>query len=222
MALRLAIPARRHLRPLVVGLLVLSSIGLIQGTALAATGPRVTRLSVSPPHIIEGQSVTVTGTVGRAVEADEIIVQERREARWWTVRRASVVGRGFSATFTPKETGSGVVRALIPGSHGRGQALTVLTVFRETEATWYGPGFYGQSTACGQIYDEEILGVAHRTLPCGTSVTLFFNGVMLTVPVIDRGPYSTADWDLSAGTARKLGFTGRQNLGVLIAVEPGE
>src|SRR6266545_2545909 len=39
-------------------------------------------------------------------------------------------------------------------------------------ASWYGPGFYGNRTACGQLYTPEILGVAHLTLPCGTLLTL--------------------------------------------------
>lgn len=223
MALRPSVPARRHLRTFLVGLLVLCSIGVIEGSAFAAKGPRVTSFRLTPDHLVEGASVTATGTLSPGVDADQIIIQEWREEHWWTVRRADVYGRVFSATFTPKQTGSGVVRAVIPGSRGRGQWISVLTIFRVTEATWYGPGFYGNSTACGQTYDDQILGVAHRTLPCGTSVTFFFNGIVLTVPVIDRGPYSSADWDLSAETARRLGFTGRQNVGVLIAAdEPGE
>jgi rare lipoprotein A (peptidoglycan hydrolase) len=56
-------------------------------------------------------------------------------------------------------------------------------------ASWYGPGFYGNRTACGQIYTPEIIGVAHRTLRCGTMLVLEYRGRTMTVPVIDRGPY---------------------------------
>jgi rare lipoprotein A len=57
-------------------------------------------------------------------------------------------------------------------------------------ASWYGPGFYGRRTACGQTYTPEILGVAHRVLRCGTLITITSpKGITLTVPVIDRGPY---------------------------------
>jgi rare lipoprotein A (RlpA)-like double-psi beta-barrel protein len=56
-------------------------------------------------------------------------------------------------------------------------------------ASWYGPGFYGNRTACGQIYTPEIIGVAHRTLRCGTLLVLEYRGRSVTVPVIDRGPY---------------------------------
>jgi rare lipoprotein A (peptidoglycan hydrolase) len=74
-------------------------------------------------------------------------------------------------------------------------------------ATWFGPGFYGQKTACGQVLTPEVIGVAHRTLPCGTLVRVSYAGRTITVPVLDRGPYSFADWDLTAGAARALGVS---------------
>lgn len=74
------------------------------------------------------------------------------------------------------------------------------------EASWYGPGFYGNTTACGQRYTDQIEGVAHKTLKCGTMVTFTHDGKTVTVPVIDRGPYTRGRmWDLSARTCRDLG-----------------
>ena len=70
-------------------------------------------------------------------------------------------------------------------------------------ASWYGPGFYGNRTACGQIYTPEILGVAHKTLPCGTLLSLSYGSRVLTVPVIDRGPY-VAGRTLDLSNATKL------------------
>ncbi|MGO9489028.1 MAG: septal ring lytic transglycosylase RlpA family protein [Solirubrobacteraceae bacterium] len=76
-------------------------------------------------------------------------------------------------------------------------------------ATWFGPGFYGHETACGQTLTPGVVGVANRTLPCGTLVRVAYRGRTLTVPVLDRGPYSHigADWDLTAGAAAALGIT---------------
>ena len=75
-------------------------------------------------------------------------------------------------------------------------------------ASWYGPGFYGNRTACGQAYTPEILGVAHRTLPCGTMLSLSFGGRTVTVPVIDRGPFIAGrTLDLSNATRAALGCT---------------
>jgi len=75
-------------------------------------------------------------------------------------------------------------------------------------ATWFGPGFYGKQTACGQTMTPAIVGVANRTLPCGTLVKVNYQGHLLVVPVIDRGPYghSGAQWDLTAEAARMLGI----------------
>jgi rare lipoprotein A (peptidoglycan hydrolase) len=77
-------------------------------------------------------------------------------------------------------------------------------------ATWFGPGFYGQTTACGQTLTPEVVGLANRTLPCGTLVRVGLEGRTLTLPVLDRGPYSHigADWDLTAGAAAALEMTG--------------
>lgn len=73
-------------------------------------------------------------------------------------------------------------------------------------ASWYGPGFYGNKTACGQLYTPEIVGVAHRTLPCGTLITITSpKGITLTVPVIDRGPFIKGrSLDLSNATRAGL------------------
>jgi rare lipoprotein A (peptidoglycan hydrolase) len=52
------------------------------------------------------------------------------------------------------------------------------------------------------------VGVANRTLPCGTLVKVSYKGHALTVPVLDRGPYANhADWDLTAGAAQALDIT---------------
>ena len=74
-------------------------------------------------------------------------------------------------------------------------------------ATWFGPGFYGKKTACGQTLTPSVVGVANRTLPCGTLIKVAYRDRTVTVPVLDRGPYSHADWDLTAGAARALGIS---------------
>ncbi|HWX96480.1 MAG TPA: septal ring lytic transglycosylase RlpA family protein [Solirubrobacteraceae bacterium] len=85
-------------------------------------------------------------------------------------------------------------------------------------ATWFGPGFYGQKTACGQTLTPSVIGVAHRTLPCGTLVKVSYNGRTLTIPVLDRGPYSHigAEWDLTAGAAQALGISETVRIGTRV------
>jgi hypothetical protein len=69
--------------------------------------------------------------------------------------------------------------------------------------TWYGPGFYGNRTACGVRYGRYMRGVAHRTLPCGTMIKLRWRGLTTRVPVVDRGPYAGRHivFDLTAAVA---------------------
>lgn len=85
-------------------------------------------------------------------------------------------------------------------------------------ATWFGPGFYGKKTACGQTMTPALVGVANRTLPCGTLVKVSYRGHLLTLPVIDRGPYSHigADWDLTTGAAQTLGVEETVRIGTRI------
>jgi len=73
-------------------------------------------------------------------------------------------------------------------------------------ATWFGPGFFGHHTACGQVLSTKIIGVANRTLPCGTLIKVSYQGRHIVVPVIDRGPYGLlhANWDLTQQAARQL------------------
>ena len=77
----------------------------------------------------------------------------------------------------------------------------------DSDVSWYGPGFYGNGTAWGQKLTKGLVGVAHRTLPCGTLIQFRnpYNGRTVTAAVIDRGPFvSGRVWDLSHGLCDKL------------------
>jgi rare lipoprotein A (peptidoglycan hydrolase) len=103
------------------------------------------------------------------------------------------------------------------------QAVTVsatpsltLTVYRGAVATIFGPGFFGRRTACGERLTRATVGVANRTLPCGSMVAIYYKGRQLVVPVIDRGPYARhASWDLTSATAKALGITATAEIGAL-------
>jgi peptidoglycan lytic transglycosylase len=92
----------------------------------------------------------------------------------------------------------------------------LVALMRVLKATWYGPGLYGKRTACGKRLGRASVGVAHRTLPCGTRVTFYHRGRFVTVPVIDRGPFARGvEWDLTEAAARRIGF---RSTGVLRSV----
>jgi rare lipoprotein A len=117
-------------------------------------------------------------------------------------RRASVKAATDAATEVPAAMSSG---------------STEVTVYKPSVASYYGPGFYGKETACGQTMTSSLIGVANRKLPCGTLVAISYDGRSLTVPVIDRGPYGgAASWDLTAGAAEALGATATVRVGTLV------
>jgi rare lipoprotein A len=93
-----------------------------------------------------------------------------------------------------------------------------LIVRKAALATWFGPGFYGQRTACGQTLTPAVVGIANRTLPCGTLVKVSYKGRRLTLPVIDRGPYghNGADWDLTTEAAHALGMEDTARIGARV------
>lgn len=76
-------------------------------------------------------------------------------------------------------------------------------------ASWYGPGFHGNLSANGEIFNENAMTAAHKELPFGTMVlvTNLENGRRVVVRINDRGPYvGDRIIDLSAGAARVLGI----------------
>ena len=89
-------------------------------------------------------------------------------------------------------------------------------------ASWYGPGLWGRSTACGAVLRPTTIGVAHKTLPCGTMVRFTYEGRTVTAPVIDRGPYIRGRaWDLTVAASEAIGLesVGVARVGYQVAVE---
>jgi len=74
-------------------------------------------------------------------------------------------------------------------------------------ATYYGPGLYGNRTACGQKLSHGLRGVAHKKLPCGTRVPVYYAGRISILPVVDRGPFvKGVTFDITEGAAKALGM----------------
>jgi peptidoglycan lytic transglycosylase len=118
----------------------------------------------------------------------------------------------FALRWMPKRTGSYAVRAYVlhdRRTQGSRSPMRRLTSYRLAGASYYGPGLYGNGVACGGTLMPGTMGVAHKTLPCGTEVKLRYHGRSVTVPVIDRGPYVAGrDYDLTEAVKEKLGFPG--------------
>lgn len=144
-----------------------------------------------------------------SVSASSIVSQYVERAS-----RSDVSTAPTSSTFTETTSPAGNASASTspaPSPTAPAQDSSPQSGWSVSEASWYGPGFYGNTTACGQRYDDKIIGVAHKTLRCGTMVEFEHQGRVVAAPVIDRGPYTRGrEWDLSAGLCRALAhcFTG--------------
>ena len=186
---------------------------------VTATGNGITITSQESAFLRPGLSVSgaVPGSdAGETVEIDQL--GSGINATWVPVATSTAQSGGsFAAAWRPSRAGQMTIRAVIKGTQASSATAAPtlsITVYRRSTATLYGPGFYGHRTACGQILRRRTIGVANRTLPCGTPVQIFYKGQVITVPVIDRGPYAHgANWDLTMATGRALGMLGTAVIG---------
>ena len=158
-----------------------------------------------------GRRMVVTGTVLPRVGGLVTYLQIRTAKRWVAIDRDRTGSQGrYRLRDKRNHPMSAHARVVVRAGGDRAKRrIGRMNVYREALASWYGPGLYGRRTGCGGTLGYSQLGVAHKTLPCGTKVTLRHNGRRVRVPVIDRGPYVGArEYDLTAATATKLGFRG--------------
>jgi hypothetical protein len=181
------------------------------GGAAAVAAPERAQVRRAPDRVLAGRPVRLRGFVSSGRRGRPVLLQRRTDRGWRTVDRTRTRrGGAFAASWRPSDVGRhalrvrpGGGRAGRPGEPGRPR---VVRVFRRAVASWFGPGFYGQRTACGQTMAPGTLGVAHKGLPCGTRVTFVHEGRTVTVPVIDRGPFvGSREWDLTAAARQRLG-----------------
>ncbi|MGH2860526.1 MAG: septal ring lytic transglycosylase RlpA family protein, partial [Solirubrobacteraceae bacterium] len=192
----------------------------------------------------QGRPLTISGGAPTSDSGALISIEWVRAGRadWTQVATATIAADGsFSVQWTPSANGQVELRALLApagsdatdssGSAGLsrsaggsasaaageiGTSAVTIPIFRNAVATLYGPGFWGHHTACGQRLTRTTLGVASRTLKCGTEVAVRYKGRELTVPVIDRGPFANrASWDLTMATAKALGISQTATIGTL-------
>lgn len=122
-------------------------------------------------------------------------------------------------TAPAQAAGTGGATTLVATETQEGTDL-VFTPLQWAGATWYGPGLYGNQTACGQILRPGTLGVAHRNLPCGTAVKFVHRGRQIVTRVIDRGPFSAGNqWDLTNGVRQALGFEGSGQIRFAVSLQ---
>jgi hypothetical protein len=188
--------------------------------ASATTAPRIdtgtgseriavrsrTDATVHGRHTTAGKSVRVEGLVTPAGERRKVVVAIGGHQE---TTRAGRDGR-FSVSWQARSTGTYPVRVSARSNHaakGSSDRAGRVTVYRPAAASWYGPGLYGNTMACGGTLTPSTLGVAHKSMPCGTKLTLRYGGRSVAVRVVDRGPFAgNREFDLTSATKQRLGF----------------
>jgi rare lipoprotein A len=175
-------------------------------TALRVRGDRLNVLADQRASIagslLENRHSGLTGRV--------VALQALGRRGWSTVASVRTGARGrFRLSYAPRRIGSRWVRLRFAGDASAQPAdrrLGKLNVYRLAMASWYGGG---GSLACGGELTGATMGVANKTLPCGTLVTLHYDGHTVRVPVVDRGPFVAGrEFDLTEATKDALGFDG--------------
>jgi rare lipoprotein A len=152
-------------------------------------------------HVMAQRAVTFGGRVTPDGNRPVVVRVGGRKLRAHTRDNGS-----YKVRWRAPRSGVYTARARVHGSSVRSQRLRV-NAYRPAAASYYGPGLYGGALACGGTLTASKLGVANKSLPCGSKVTLRYRGRSVTVPVIDRGPFAgNREYDLTAATKAKLGF----------------
>ncbi len=141
------------------------------------------------------------------------------------ILRSRRFGDGVKATKKFGGRTDGGVRALqrrknlkVSGVADRRTRNKLVNTMRRDVATWYGPGLWGGPLACGGRLESGTVGVAHRSLKCGTRVVIRHGGQYLRTRVIDRGPFVRGvTWDLTQKAAKRVGMTATGKIQVAIS-----
>ena len=164
------------------------------------------RIGNKDPNL--GEKVVVSGRVTPA-GGRKVVVDVGDEKLKTHARKNGT----FRVKWKPSEAGTQTVRVRAAGNkvaNGSGDKAGKVTVFRPAAASYYGPGLYGNGVACGGTLQPGTIGVANKSLPCGTKLTVRYgNKQVKNVEVIDRGPYvGNREFDLTEALRNKLGFGG--------------
>ncbi len=151
--------------------------------------------------------IRVAGLLMPAASRRTVRLQSHSRQGWYTVAHGLTGRRGrFALRYAPATGTERHLRVLFGGDATNARTTVSagsVSVFYQDVASWYDDGGH---TACGF---HAGLGVANRTLPCGTRVAFRHGGRTVTAVVDDRGPYvGGRNWDLNQNTAAALGFGG--------------
>jgi hypothetical protein len=173
------------------------------------------RFAVRPRQyaVLGSGRIRVAGLLMPAVAGRTVHLQSHTARGWRTVASDRTGHRGRFLLRYRAGAGTGRrLRVVFAGDTANARATRAagsVSVFYRDVASWYNDA---GMTACGY---HAGLGVANRTLPCGTRVAFHYGGRTVNAVVDDRGPYvGGRNWDLNQNTAAALGFAGVQSVWV--------
>jgi hypothetical protein len=178
---------------------------IVHPVAYRQIAPRLVILSRKPVNVLAGQTIRIRGRLLPA-QAGRHVELQGLEGRNWRRLASATTGPagGFALRYTASSVGAVQLRVRFANSYVHTLAHAArLTVFQQTVASWYNDA---GSTACGF---HATMGVANKTLPCGTKVTFRLGNRSVTAVVDDRGPFVAGrTWDLNQNLAAALGVSG--------------
>ena len=179
--------------------LILVAATTSRGESGGATAPPPAPAPATAEQAQLGERTLSEGSAGPDVETLQAILRARG---YGPLERSGTFDGLTSVAVKRFQREAGLQQDGVVGPQTRPKLVALM---RLGKATWYGPGLYGNRTACGKRLRPGTLGVAHKTLPCGTRVTFYRGGRFVTLPVIDRGPFRRGvAWDLTAAAARTV------------------
>ncbi len=174
-----------------------------------ATAAAVSRFVVGHSVLTRpsGSTVVVRGSLLPAQRRAQVSLVARAGGGWRTVATGRTARNGrFSIRYRVRRVGDTPLRVSYGGNaraRSASAAAGLVVGLDPTIASWY---YDEGNTACGF---HATYGVANKTLPCGTRVTLSYGGRTVVATVDDRGPYVYGrSFDLNQNTARYLGMSG--------------
>jgi hypothetical protein len=136
-----------------------------------------------------GGPIDVTGTLLPRGAGRTVRLEGHAGRGWRTLAMARTHSDGrFAIRYAAGGAGGGQVRVRFAGDRLSGASATLaheLVTFHQTVASWYDDG---GTTACGF---HAGLGVANRSLPCGTRVTFRYGGRTVTATALGFGGVDT-------------------------------